>query len=350
MNINIVLPFMPKHAVGGIKILYQYADFLSERGHNVILYHTCILKNGPKRYLNIFRVIRYLFRRKRWIPNWFTFKNPIESINILKISNESIIDGDVVISTMYATALDVFTLNQSKGRKINLIQDYETWISKPDKLELSYKLPIVHIVINDYLYSIVEKFSPIKPVLIYNAIDISKFYITTPIDNREPATICMMYSEEKRKGSIYGLNALNLCKEKYSNLVVKLFGVYPRPKWLPNWVDYYQSPDNLNEIYNSSAIFISPSLGEGWALPPAEAMCCGCALICTNIGGHAAYAKDKETALLVQSKDSFDMFQKISMLIDDNQYRIQLAKNGSSFIKYFSWEKSVDELEEIITK
>ena len=33
MKINIVLPFFPKHAVGGIKILYQYADFLSDSHH-----------------------------------------------------------------------------------------------------------------------------------------------------------------------------------------------------------------------------------------------------------------------------------------------------------------------------
>jgi glycosyltransferase involved in cell wall biosynthesis len=350
MKINIVLPFFPKHAVGGIKVLYQYADFLSERGHDVTLYHTSILKNVPKRYLNIFRVLRFYFRIKKSIPKWFTFKNQVTVINILKISNKSIFDGDVIISTMYATALDVFSLSESKGRKINFIQDYETWIAKPNQLILSYRLPVIHIVINDYLYSIVEKYSPQSPVLIYNAIDTSKFYITKPIEDRQSASICMMYSEEQRKGSIYGINAIKLCKEKYPDLVVNLFSVFPKPEWLPDWINFHQSPNNLNEIYNSSAIFISPSLGEGWALPPAEAMCCGCALICTDIGGHAAYAKDKETALLVSSEDPIDLADKISTLIEDNQYRIQLARKGNDFIKRFSWKKSVDELEKILTK
>ena len=97
-----------------------------------------------------------------------------------------------------------------------------------------------------------------------------------------------------------------------------------------------------------NAIFLSPSLGEGWALPPAEAMACGCAVVCTDIGGHAAYAKNNETALLVQPTNVEDIKNKLRLLLTDNEKRIQLAQNANKFLlENFSWEKAVSQLENI---
>ncbi len=350
MKINIVLPFMSEKPVGGIKILYQYADLLAERGHEVILYHTIILKNAPKKYLNPLRIIRNKIRYKSPYPSWFSFKNTINSRIVFKVSNSTIEDADIIISTMYATAFDIFELNQSKGKKINLIQDYETWITSEKELIKSYQLPINHIVINDYLFDIVKKHSPIKPILIYNAIDTEHFFLENKIENRNPHSICMMYSEEERKGSVYGIKAIKKCKEKYDNLSVILFSVYPRPKDLPKWIQFEQQPNNLREIYNHSAIFFTPSLAEGWGLPATESMFCGCALVCTNIGGHLAYAKNNETAILVEPKHTDDMAEKLISLLRDTDKRVKIAKKGNEYIQKFSWEKIGDKLEEIFIK
>lgn len=40
MRINFILPFFLKKAGGGSKIMYEYARRLSERGHEVVIYHT----------------------------------------------------------------------------------------------------------------------------------------------------------------------------------------------------------------------------------------------------------------------------------------------------------------------
>ena len=93
----------------------------------------------------------------------------------------------------------------------------------------------------------------------------------------------------------------------------------------------------MNTVYNQHAIFFSPSLAEGWALPPAEAMAAGCALVCTQIGGHADYAFTNETALLVEPKNIQDMVHKLRRLLNDKLMRIQLAERGHEFItKHFS--------------
>ena len=348
MKINVVLPFFSNKPVGGIKIMYQYADLLSEKGHEVIIYHTKILKNSPSKILNPLRLIKQLFFKKDVKPIWYKFEHDVATKLICSISNKYIEDADVILSTMYATALDVFSLSPNKGKKFNLIQDYETWISSEDKIISSYKLPVQHIVINDYLFAIVAKASTKQPVLIYNAIDEKYFKIIEPIENRNKESICMMYSEEKRKGSNYGLDAIKICKSKHPNLKVTFFSVFPRPDNIPQWIDYFQSPKNLVEIYNKSAIFLSPSTGEGWALPPAEAMSCGCALVCSDIGGHAAYAIDEQTALLTKSMNVNDISEKILFLIENNKKRISIAECGNSYIKKFSWELSVNKLEEVL--
>lgn len=345
MKINIVLPFMSKRAVGGIKILYQYADFLSDKGHTVILYHAEVLHNAPRKILNPFRLIRNRLFNRGTGPTWFYFNNEVESRCIKNISNDTIEDGDVLISTMYATALDVYVLDKSKGKKINVIQDYETWITEAENLEKSYRLPITHIVINDYLYDLVQKHSPTPPVLVYNAIDTSAFEVVSPIENRDQHSICMMYSEEKRKGTVYGIATIERCKKEFPDLKTTFFSVFPRPKGLPEWIDFVQSPKKLSKIYNAHAIFFTPSIGEGWALPPAEAMCCGCAVVCTDIGGHAAYAKDNKTALLVESKNVDDMTEKLTNILKDREQRVTIARQGSRYIQQFTWDSTIDKLE-----
>ena len=100
-------------------------------------------------------------------------------------------------------------------------------------------------------------------------------------------------------------------------------------------------------MYNSASIFFSPSNGEGWALPPAEAMACGCAVICTDIGGHLDYAIDGKTALLVQPKNVNDMVEKIIKMLEDPTLLNNISKNGQQLItSNFSWEKSTKKLED----
>jgi glycosyltransferase involved in cell wall biosynthesis len=99
-------------------------------------------------------------------------------------------------------------------------------------------------------------------------------------------------------------------------------------------------------LYNRHAIFFTPSLGEGWGLPPAESMACGCALVCTAIGGHA-YAIDNETALTVKPKAVDEMVQKLKYLVDHNDERISLANRGHAYlVNHFTFDIAIGKLEE----
>lgn len=162
----------------------------------------------------------------------------------------------------------------------------------------------------------------------------------------------MMYSfYSKYKAVDDGIQALKICKDKYPDLQVTIFGNYRTPK-IPSWVDYrYNVSDaELINIYNQSRIFICSSLAEGFAFPPAEAMACGCAVVSTDCGGNREYAIDGATALLSPPNDPGALAKNVINLLEDDDLRIKLAKAGHEYIQQFTWERSTNLLEQFIMK
>ncbi len=345
MLISIILPFPVTKPVGGAKIMYEYANRLAANGHTVNIFHSIKRpfkkSNTPLWFKRAVFALRGVAR-----PKWFSLNPQINSVIVPSITDQYLPDADIVMSTWWQMTYAVNELSAGKGKKFNLIQDVEIWKGQQDKVKESYSLPIHHIVIAKYLQKLVFETSGKQPLLISNSIDEKYFFVKMPPEQRNAHSIIMLYSEEPRKGTSFGLEALKKVKENFPDLSVIFFGVFSTPEGLPDWITYYQSPGNLLQLYNSSAIFFSPSLGEGWALPPAEAMACGCAVVCTNIGGHRDYAIAGETALLAEPKNVLDMKDKIETLLIDNKKRIKLAYEASRLINtQFSWKISVQKLE-----
>ncbi|WP_207428467.1 glycosyltransferase family 4 protein [Pedobacter sp. SYSU D00535] len=347
LRINFILPDVASKPGGGTKIMYEYANRLALRGHQVQIYHTVRRPFRPMKTPVWFKYFSHKVRGS-YIPKWFNFSENVGVYIIPDVTAKYLPDADVVISTWWELAFRLEELPASKGIKFNLIQGYEVWRGFESKVRESYTLAINHLVIARYLQQLITDISGRSPVLLPNAIDLDRFKLSVPQKERREGSILMLYSREQVKGSKYGLGALNMVKEQFPQLSVTLFGTSPAPADLPAWMRYVQSPQNLPALYNSAQIFISPSLSEGWALPPAEAMACGCAVICTDIGGHQDYAIDQETAILVPTKNVQKLAAAIISLIGDNDLRIRIAQKGhANIVNNFSWDRSVAQLEEL---
>ncbi len=109
-----------------------------------------------------------------------------------------------------------------------------------------------------------------------------------------------MYHENPSKAFPDALAALCAFHELYPDIPVTIFGVGERGAKIPPWITYHRDPsqEELVRIYNSGTVYLAASRFEGWALPPAEAIACGCAFVGTDIGGFSDYAVHEETALL----------------------------------------------------
>ncbi|MCK4793248.1 MAG: glycosyltransferase family 4 protein, partial [Desulfobacteraceae bacterium] len=183
-----------------------------------------------------------------------------------------------------------------------------------------------------------------------NGIDHTKYRLLQPIENRPPR-IAMLYHIIDWKGSEDGIKALELARDKFPKLQAALFSRLARPKGLPEWIEYHCDPpqeDLVGRIYNGSSMYLCPSWREGWHLPPAEAMACGCAVVSTDIGGVRDYAEHGVTALLSPPRNPEALAQNILRLLEDDELRIRLAKAGHERIQEFTWERSTDLLEQFL--
>jgi glycosyltransferase involved in cell wall biosynthesis len=351
MKINILVPFVPNKPGGGLRVMFEYANRLSVLGHDIKIYFP--VTSAFFEMSKIKRIVKFFYYKYVYgkIPRWFDLEGSVKTQVIYQINDAALRDADVIFSTWWGLCYDIKELSAAKGKHFNLVQDIENWDGFDDEVLQSYTVSKAeNVVIAKYLYEYIGKVTSRFPHKVSFAIDNSRYKIQVPVSDRERHSVCMLYSLEPRKGSIYGLEAVNILKRRYPDLRVSMFGVLARPAGLPDWIEYFENYNDIPGLYNASAIFIGPSNQEGCALPPMEAMYCGCAVVCTDIDGHKDYAVDLETALLARPGDSQDIALKVQSLLDDDMLRLKIAETGNAFVNNFSWTRSTKELEEIFIK
>ena len=358
-SICFILPDGAFRPTGGAKVVFEYAKRFDEAGWKVSIGY-CIPHGNIQRgkiynalkalyYIFLYKVLRK-FSPKQWFALSKSVKHIVLPLNPKKISESLLKNIDAICATALETSFYVDAINTS-CKKFYLIQGFEAWGGvTEEEVFVSYKLPLHKICIAPWLLEKVQ-ITGENAKLIPNGFDFTYFALSEPIEKRNPCHICLLnHRDDDIKRVSDSVKALKIVKEQFPDLYVNMFGIPERPVELPDWFHYYQQPDKVthNEIYNDSSIFIAASSTEGMALPPAEAMICGCALICTNIGGFALYAKDGETALTFDVGDVETYAKHISYLISHNEERIRLAKAGNEFINQFTWERAFDSFKEYV--
>ncbi|MFA5880332.1 MAG: glycosyltransferase family 4 protein [Candidatus Margulisiibacteriota bacterium] len=354
MKITFILPGYCLRPVGGAKVVYQYANQLVKRGHEVNIVHPrfmCNRQSGAIRWLLAqgARLGKYLSGGK---ITWQFIDPRVHMLHVPEPSAKYIPDGEVVFATAWHTAEYVAQYPESKGRKFYLIQHYEAQDGNEERVNHTWKLPFKKVVIAKWLYKKGLALGVADSEMFYipNGIDINAFRLFKPIEQRLPC-LCMMYYRIPWKGGRDGVDALKIVHESYPDIRVLVFGRDQKPCFLPSWVKYWRFPSQgqlIEEIYNQSSIYICSSWTEGAPAPPAEAMACGCALVSTNCTGIDEYAEDGVNALLSPIKNPALLAKNLIKLLEDDDLRVRLAKAGHEKIQTFIWEHSTDLLEKCI--
>ena len=303
-KISFVLPCFGIVPIGGLKVIYEYCNWLSENNFEVEIIYPSSVNKPESRKQKIFNYIRYLksLILKNYTPDsWFNLNRNIFSRLIPYIDDKYISDGDAIFATSWETATPVFNLKSKKGKKFYFIQSYEIWSGDKSEVDKTWKYPFERIVISKWLTEVASELN-VKVNYIPNGIHHEYFYMEKSLEERDPNSILMLFSEADVKGSYYALNTIRELKKKNKLISLTLFSTYDKSEEIEPWINFIKLPaqDKLRELYNSHSIFVSPSFIEGFPLPPAEAMCCGCALIASDIGGHREYCEDGKNALLFE--------------------------------------------------
>lgn len=95
--------------------------------------------------------------------------------------------------------------------------------------------------------------------------------------------------------------------------------------------------DILAGLYASAAVFVCPSLYEGFGIPPLEAMSFGCPVVFANVSSLPEVVGD--AAELFDPADEAEMRAAIEHVVSTPERAQFLVDRGYERVKQFSWEK-----------
>jgi glycosyltransferase involved in cell wall biosynthesis len=354
MRIAFVLPGRSVKPSGGFKVVYEYANLLTRRGHEVSVVHPweCVPVESLTARIRGRLWVEWFRRRRRAIAPWFDLDTDVRLPLVTDLSTADLPRVDALIATAWHTAPWVSAAAPGKGAGFYLIQGYETWDGDVETVRETWRLPLRKIVISSWLEEIaMELGEGGRTSRVPIGLDLERLGIDVPLKDREPR-IGAIWSAAKAKGGDDIVAALGAVKERAPGVGATMYGTAPRPEVLPAWVEYTMLPDpkELRAIYNSCSIFIQASRSEGWGLPACEAMICGCALVTVANGGSREYAVDGETALVVPPDAGGDLAAPVAELLEDDELRRRLAERGHRRLQQFTWERSVTELEGVLAR
>lgn len=358
MRINFLMPCYMWVPSGGFRVVYEYANRLVSRGHEVTVIHPRHLQfprpDGDRPHLRArLRRARVWARELFFQPtiDWHPIDERVKLVYVRDAGARYVPEGDILFATAWQTVRSVLECPLSRGDKCYLIQHYETWMGPKQLVDDTWRAPLRKIVVSGWLREIGEMLGARDLTHIPNGIDRDRYRVTRPIERR-PRRVVMMCSPVEFKRSRDGIAALEIAKKQFPDLQVALFGNSRRPSWVPEWMEHAQDPPQeriVEEFYNGSSIVVSSSQAEGFAFPPAEAAACGCAIAATDSGGLRDFVKNGVTGLLSPPEDPQALARNICALLSDDDLRIRLAWAGNRFVaSHLDWERSTSQLERFL--
>jgi glycosyltransferase involved in cell wall biosynthesis len=107
----------------------------------------------------------------------------------------------------------------------------------------------------------------------------------------------------------------------------------------------FMPEETLAVMYRLAAVFVFPSLYEGFGLPPLEAMASGTPVVTSNVSSLPEVAGD--AAILVDPLSPESIGDGVYRVLTDEQLRRSLRVRGAARAREFSWESSVRRVREI---
>lgn len=332
---------------GGIRVVFEYANRLRARGHDVWIVHALDVVGGrfPSRpsLLRMAKRCKFALRPR---VGWFDVHVPV--LRRPQILDRYLPPADVVFATANETADWVVRLDATRGEKFYLVQHDETWTRDPELVRATWSLPLKKIVIASWLEKLaVERGAP-AVAMIPNGVNTEQFGCTER-QHRVPPRILLLCSRHPWKGTADALVALEDVRRRGRRFDLTGFGTERFPGLPPGtrWV-HAPTGEKLRRLYCEHDIFISPSWAEGCQLPPMEAMASGCAVVATNVGGIPDYAVADRTALVVEPRQPEALAATLERCLDDPALVSRIAAAGREHIGHFTWERATDRLEGVL--
>ena len=201
--------------------------------------------------------------------------------------------------------------------------------------------------ISRFLQKNVERMG-LKSEVIYGGIDFKRF---------QKKKNTGILKKLKLKSGNYALFIGRASPHKGTHLLIKAFGIldWPIPLVIAgghpvgDYADELKKMDGnviltgkipndeLDELLQNCAMYVTASLWEGLNLPLLEAQACGKPVIAFEHCSHPEVVQKNETGYLVRPLDLNEFANRINILIKDKKKRDAMGKKAKIFAKKFDW-------------
>ncbi len=110
----------------------------------------------------------------------------------------------------------------------------------------------------------------------------------------------------------------------------------------------FVSEGQLRWLYENTALYVFPSLSEGFGLPPIEAMIHGAPVASSN--ATCLPEVNKDGAVYFDPLDIEDMAGVIKRVLSDQKLRQKLIANGSRVASQYSWKRMAEQTLSVFNK
>lgn len=315
------------HRAGGVTMLYEFANALARRGHEVHFIH------GPKWEWRVERVEE--------IP--FAFDPAVHHHFVDTVADPGLPRGDVAFGTE----------ERRLGQPAHFVQGFRLTGAWMDRTTFHGVGP--KICVATWLLDVGRSYGVPEEQLVHvpMGLDHELFADRTPQSGRT-IDVAMLHHPSREKGWDVGRAVLGELRRRRPGLRATVFTMArvpsePLPDGVQMLVDLEQR-ELADDVYNASRVFVQTSHHEGFGLTALEAMACGAALVTTDCGGSRDYARPDETAIVVPAGDVAGLADSVEALLDDVDRRSALATVGARSAFRFDWDCSGELLEAFLER
>nr|WP_253201162.1 glycosyltransferase family 4 protein [Sphingomonas quercus] len=310
---------------GGDRVIAIYARQLHERGHSVSV--VCQPPREPtlrQRFSNLRHGRKFVrkspepyYAGSSVTPRMIDRHRPIVAADLP--------DADVVIGTWWETAEWVAALPASKGSHAHFIQHYEAMFDErfKDRVDAVLRQPSFKITISKWLDDLLrDKFGNQRVAMIPNSVDMTQFNAAAR-GRHSPPTVGLLYSPTPWKNCEAGIRAFEALRRRLPGVRLRTFGaIDPTPALpLPEGTIHTTLPpqDTIRDIYAECDAWLCMSRGEGFHLPPLEAMACRCPVVSTPVGGPIDIIREGENGFIVPFDDAEAAASRLEQMLSGSE-------------------------------
>lgn len=337
--------FPPEYSGAG-KRASEFADYLYERGHNVIVISSKF-SNAPSNTSDKYTVFYYPRVNFR-----YPFKSMLEALNlILKLySKRNYYDYIFIYGRLSLTASFLHLLKKKIIYRAAMA-GYDDFLTLTTETyckwyyRILYRLIDYHWIISNDMIKGLQNLGTPESRIIYSpngvniANDINVKSISKKLAKSDRINFLFIGEISYRKGTDLLISLFSQIVKLFPNAHLNVCGpngnqyLYEKLIKLPN-ITYYGVVDSIYEIIKENDFFLFPTKKEGFPTALIEAMSCGLVCVASKLPVIEKEIIDNEVdGFCVDFRDQQNVVKLISHLIANNSLRYSVSKNAILKVK-----------------